>query len=69
MHSCQEEGGSKGNAVQLLQGMLYCRGFNPDGVDGVFGSGTTSAVQKFQTSKGLTADGIAGANTMYALYN
>lgn len=61
--------GSKGNDVRLLQGMLYCRGFNPNGVDGIFGSGTTAAVKKFQTSNGLTPDGIAGANTMYALYN
>lgn len=61
--------GSRGNAVHLLQGMLYCRGFDPNGVDGVFGSGTTAAVKRFQTSKGLTSDGIAGANTMYALYN
>lgn len=61
--------GSQGNAVHLLQGMLYCRGFNPNGVDGTFGSGTTSAVKNFQSSAGLTADGIAGANTMYALYN
>jgi hypothetical protein len=61
--------GSKGNAVYLLQGMLYCQGFNPNGVDGTFGAGTTSAVKSFQASEGLTADGIAGANTMYALYN
>jgi hypothetical protein len=61
--------GSTGNAVLLLQGMLYCRGFNPNGVDGTFGSGTTTAVKSFQASKGLTADGLAGADTMYALYN
>ncbi len=61
--------GSKGNDVRLLQGMLYCRGFNPNGVDGTFGSGTTSAVKKFQSSNGLNPDGLAGANTMYALYN
>lgn len=61
--------GSKGNAVYLLQGMLYCQGFNPNGVDGTYGAGTTSAVKRFQANKGLTADGMAGANTMYALYN
>ena len=61
--------GSKGNAVHLLQGMLYCRGYNPNGVDGVFGSGTTKAVKRFQSAKGLDPDGLAGANTMYALYN
>lgn len=61
--------GSKGNAVHLLQGMLYCRGYNPNGVDGIFGSGTTKAVKRFQSAKGLNPDGLAGANTMYALYN
>lgn len=61
--------GSKGNAVHLLQGMLYCRGFNPNGVDGTYGNGTKTAVLNFQKSKGLGSDGIAGPATMYALYN
>ncbi|MTK06835.1 MAG: glycoside hydrolase family protein [Hungatella sp.] len=61
--------GDKGNAVHIMQGMLYCRGFDPNGVDGTFGSGTTSAVKRFQSSKGLSADGLAGPGTMYALYN
>lgn len=61
--------GSSGNAVRLMQGMLYCRGYNPNGVDGSFGAGTVAAVKSFQTAKGLTADGKAGPATMYALYN
>lgn len=61
--------GSKGNDVHIMQGMLYCRGFNPNGVDGVFGSGTTTAVKNFQKSVGLKDDGAAGKDTMYALYN
>lgn len=61
--------GSTGNAVHLLQGMLYCRGFNPNGVDGTYGAGTKSAVASFQKNKGLSSDGIAGPATMYALYN
>lgn len=61
--------GNTGNAVHLLQGMLYCRGFNPNGVDGTFGGGTETAVKSFQSSKGLSADGKAGPDTMYALYN
>lgn len=61
--------GSTGNAVHLLQGMLYCRGFNPNGVDGTYGGGTKTAVLNFQKSKGLGSDGIAGPATMYALYN
>lgn len=61
--------GSRGNDVHIMQGMLYCRGFDPNGVDGVFGSGTVAAVKNFQASRGLTVDGLAGPGTMYALYN
>ncbi|HJC23183.1 MAG TPA: glycoside hydrolase family protein [Candidatus Eisenbergiella merdavium] len=61
--------GDRGNDVHLLQGMLYCRGFNPNGVDGIFGNGTTTAVKNFQANRGLSADGLAGPDTMYALYN
>ncbi|MDE7477298.1 MAG: peptidoglycan-binding protein, partial [Lachnospiraceae bacterium] len=34
-----------------------------------YGTGTVNAVKRFQTDKGLSSDGAAGANTMYALYN
>lgn len=61
--------GDRGNDVHLLQGMLYCRGFNPNGVDGILGNGTTSAVRSFQSNQGLSPDGLAGPDTMYALYN
>ncbi|MDE7322631.1 MAG: glycoside hydrolase family protein [Lachnospiraceae bacterium] len=61
--------GSRGNSVHILQGMLYCLGYDPNGVDGIYGTGTVNAVKKFQSGRGLTSDGIAGANTMYALYN
>lgn len=60
--------GSSGNAVRLMQGLIYCKGYDPNGVDGIYGSGTVAAVKKFQKAKGLTVDGIAGRNTMYALY-
>lgn len=60
---------STGNAVYLLQGMLYCHGYNPSGLDGIFGSGCRDAVIKFQSNNGLDADGYAGPNTMYTLYN
>ena len=61
--------GSSGNAVYLLQGMLYCHGYNPSGFDGVFGSGCRDAGIRFQSNNGLDADGYAGPNTMYVLYN
>jgi peptidoglycan hydrolase-like protein with peptidoglycan-binding domain len=53
--------GSKGEAVKQLQYRLHIK------ADGIFGSGTKSAVQKFQKSKKLSADGIAGKQTLTAL--
>ena len=59
--------GSSGPDVLTLQSALKQLGFDPQGVDGVFGSGTEAAVIAFQQSKGLTPDGIVGPNTMAAL--
>jgi putative chitinase len=59
--------GSSGPAVKDLQLRLKDLGFDPNGVDGVFGPGTRTAVIAFQQSKGLQADGIAGPATMAAL--
>lgn len=61
--------GSRGNDVYIMQGMLYCRGLDPKGVDGTFGAGAESAVKAFQASKSLKTDGLAGKDTMYQLYN
>ncbi len=59
--------GSSGPAVKDLQQRLQDLGFDPKGVDGVFGPGTAAAVIAFQQSKGLPADGIVGPLTMAAL--
>lgn len=59
--------GSSGPEVTALQTKLKQLGFDPKGVDGNFGSGTESALIAFQKSKGLTADGIVGPNTLAAL--
>jgi peptidoglycan hydrolase-like protein with peptidoglycan-binding domain len=59
--------GSSGPDVTALQTKLKELGFEPHGVDGNFGSGTKAAVIAFQQSKGLTADGIAGPQTINAL--
>lgn len=60
--------GATGNLVRVLQGMLYCLGYNPNGFDGIFGNGTKSAVTSFQKAKGLTQDSIAGQATFTALF-
>ena len=63
------EYGSGGYAVQTLQILLIQRGFSCGsyGADGDFGNGTLNAVKKFQASKGLSPDGIVGAQTWAAL--
>ncbi|GAB3579016.1 C40 family peptidase [Calidifontibacter terrae] len=49
--------------VTRLQQLLNNRQYQPIAADGVFGSGTASAVKKFQRDQGLVADGIVGAAT------
>ena len=59
--------GSNGDAVQAVQHLLKNKfGFSIT-IDGDFGTNTKSAVTNFQTSKGLTVDGIVGPNTWLAL--
>ena len=59
--------GSSGPDVLTLQTTLKQFGFDPRGIDGIFGPGTQAAVIAFQKAKGLTPDGIVGPNTMAAL--
>ncbi|HEY3134734.1 MAG TPA: peptidoglycan-binding protein [Blastocatellia bacterium] len=59
--------GSTGPAVVQLQEKLNELGFNVGDADGNFGPATESALIDFQNSKGLTADGIAGPDTLAAL--
>lgn len=59
--------GSTGNEVKSIQKKLRELGFYSGSVDGIYGSQTQSAVKKFQKSVGITADGIAGKNTLLYL--
>lgn len=59
--------GSRGQAVAQLQRDLAAAGFNPGPGDGIFGAKTREAVARFQASRGLRQDGIAGAETLGAL--
>jgi murein DD-endopeptidase MepM/ murein hydrolase activator NlpD len=59
--------GNRGWDVAALQFRLQRHGYPAGGVDGVFGPGTQSAVTSFQSANGLTADGIAGQQTVAAL--
>lgn len=59
--------GMTGDAVHVAQGLLYVAGYDPKGLDGIYGSGTAAAVKAYQTANGLTADGEAGADTFAKL--
>lgn len=60
--------------VKTEQGLLLARGF-PDqnsadpktAADGYFGSGTETSTKQFQSSKGLSSDGVVGQKTWTAL--
>lgn len=59
--------GSRGDDVKALQANLNLLGYNAGTPDGIFGNGTKNAVISFQKTYGLSADGIAGTNTLDAI--
>jgi Putative peptidoglycan binding domain len=59
--------GDTGTQVKVLQRALAHLGFSAGKVDGQYGTATEAAVTQFQTTKGLTADGIVGPATLAAL--
>lgn len=59
--------GSRGEEVRTIQKKLKRWGYYNGNVDGIYGSGTLSAVKKFQKKNGLTVDGIAGKKTLEAM--
>ena len=61
--------GSRGSEVKVLQSELLKLGFEPGPIDGIYGTKTKSAVQKFQKSVNLPTDGIVGTLTAQAITN
>lgn len=58
----------RGPVVVQIQQRLFELGFLPSSeIDGVFGAKTKTALQSLQASKALSADGLAGPNTLKAL--
>lgn len=55
--------GTRGSDVMEVQALLKKIGYNPGVIDGIFGRQTEQAVELFQRSNGLPADGVIGSTT------
>jgi peptidoglycan hydrolase-like protein with peptidoglycan-binding domain len=60
-------GATGGEDVRRAQEALAAAGFPPGDLDGVYGYFTARAVQRFQSARGLRANGIVGPETWAAL--
>lgn len=61
--------GARGNITKAIQSMAYCRGYDCNGIDGIYGDGTEYAIRVFQANNDLDVDGIYGPETGYKLFN
>ncbi|MGQ4515418.1 helix-turn-helix domain-containing protein [Streptomyces sp. DW26H14] len=59
--------GTQGWDVVEAQCLLRHHGFDPDGVDGVYGAKTAQAVKLLQKEAGTYVDGVVGRHTWQAL--
>ena len=60
--------GNRGKYVTILQQLLVDHGYDPKGIDGIFGPGCDAAVRKYQKDHKLTVDGCVGPQTWGSLY-
>ncbi|MFC0271140.1 peptidoglycan-binding protein [Metabacillus herbersteinensis] len=60
--------GATGNITRIIQGMLYCLGYDPKGFDGEFGNGSYEAVRDLQDDKHLNIDGLVGKATWSKMF-
>lgn len=60
--------GDSGDDVTVWQGLLYCRGLDPKGMDGGWGRNTTAATEQFQKQAGLTPNGNADRYTWARMF-
>ena len=59
--------GDRGPDVEALQANLAQAGFDPGGVDGIYGRGTETAVRALQAAASIREDGVHGPETAAAL--
>ena len=61
--------GAQGAQVITLQNRLIAMGYLTGSADGIYGRATKSAVTAFQKANNLGSDGVAGPQTLEALYS
>ena len=61
--------GDQGSSVVDLQCRLTALGFDTNGIDGDYGSGTETAILAFQERNGLTLSGVATSETQTVLFS
>lgn len=54
--------------VRGAQACLFFIGYDPRGIDGVFGSGTQKALMRYQKDRGLKVDGLLSKELVEALW-
>lgn len=68
-HTATLRTGDSGDDVMVWQGMLYCKGFDPVGMDGDYGANTTKATEEFQIKAGLSPTGQADRYTWAKIFD
>lgn len=61
--------GAKGDQVRALQSRLITLAYLTGSIDGLYGTQTAKAITNFQRMNSLKQDGIAGKQTLEALYS
>ena len=60
--------GSKGIFVTLWQCTAVCFGYNPNGIDNIFGNGCKAATNKLFAAKGLSQDSVVNGADLAKIY-
>lgn len=57
------------NLHYIIQGSMWCKGYNPGVFNGIFGATTTTGINNFLADAGITQDGVVRPYILQALMN